>query len=44
LPIAGGLAIVVGVGVVGYEHLRLRNSAIAEANERADPDEEPPAA
>jgi hypothetical protein len=42
LPFAGGLAIVVGVGIVAYERLRLRNAALREVGEHVDPDGEPP--
>jgi hypothetical protein len=40
-PIAGGLALVSGVGVAGHEYLRLRKHAITQIGEHSDADEEP---
>jgi Lamin Tail Domain len=42
IPIAGGLAIVVGMGIVGYERLRSRSAAIPGADERVGLGDEPP--
>jgi hypothetical protein len=42
VPFAGGVAIVVGAGIVGYERLRLRNAAHSEASERVGADGDPP--
>jgi hypothetical protein len=43
LPIAGGLAILMGVGVAGHEYLRLRSSSSLEMHEPVAEDDELPA-
>jgi hypothetical protein len=43
LSIAGGLAIIMGLGVAGHEYLRLRDSGILEVDEPADENDELPA-
>jgi hypothetical protein len=41
-PIAGGLAILVGLGIVSYERLRLRGTPLSERVQRAAEDDELP--